>query len=83
MKSLNIYIKENLSDVEANWHPRKGLFKEKDPNKIASYLLKYSKDNTQALRRLTFYMNRAGDNLTNVQTLNAAKEILKNKNEKN
>ena len=78
MKSLQHYIAENnLSDVESSWHPRKGLFTEKNPKAIANYLLKNSKDEAQAMQRLNFYMNRAGDKLTNVTVLNQVKQILK------
>lgn len=67
---------EDLSDVETKWHPREGLFLEKDPKRIASYLVRHSKDKSQAIRRLTFYMNRAGDNLTNITVLNKVKKML-------
>ena len=49
------------------------------PSGHANYLIKNSKDRTQALRRLIFYMNRAGENLTNRRVLNKAKKILMNK----
>ena len=68
---------EDLSDVETDWSPREGLFLEKDPKKIASYLLRHSKDKGQAMKRLTFYMNRAGDNLKNKTVLNKVKSLLK------
>lgn len=76
MKTFIDYLNEQLSDVKPKWHPKEGLFGEKDPNKIADYLIKNSKDKTQALRRLIFYMNRAGENLTNKTVLNQAKNIL-------
>ena len=83
MKSLNEYIGEQLSDVKTKWHPKDGLFTEKDPKKIVDYLLKNSKDRGQAMKRLTFYMNRAGDKLSNKTVLNKAKDMLKEKvNEK-
>lgn len=83
MKSLNEYIEEQLSDVKTKWHPKDGLFTEKDPKKIVDYLLKNSKDRGQAMKRLTFYMNRAGDKLSNKTVLNKAKDMLKeNVNEK-
>ena len=83
MKSLNEYIEEQLSDVKTKWHPKDGLFTENDPKKIVDYLLKNSKDRGQAMKRLTFYMNRAGDKLSNKTVLNKAKDMLKeNVNEK-
>ena len=83
MKTLSNYIEEQLSDVKSKWHPKDGLFTEKDPKKIVDYLLKNSKDRGQAMKRLTFYMNRAGDKLSNKTVLNKAKNMLKeNVNEK-
>ena len=70
---------EDLSDVDTNWKPKEGLFLSKSPKGIANYLLKHSKDKNQAMKRLTFYMNRAGENLSNKTVLNKAKEILKSK----
>lgn len=77
MIDLKEYVEENLSDVDAKWHPKEGLFTEKDPQKIADYLLKNSKDKGQAMKRLVFYMNRSGENLENKTVLNKVKELLK------
>lgn len=74
-----ISLREWLENIETNWSPEEGLFNKDDPKYIADYLLKHSKDRTQALRRLIFYMNRAGENLTNRRVLNKAKKILMNK----
>ena len=74
-----ISLREWLENVETNWSPEEGLFNKDDPKYIVDYLLKHSKDRTQALRRLIFYMNRAGENLTNRRVLNKAKKILMNK----
>lgn len=74
-----ISLKEWLENVETNWSPKEGLFTGDDPKYIADYLVKNSKDRTQALRRLIFYMNRAGENLTNRMVLNKAKKILMEK----
>ena len=79
MKTLIQYIEENLSDIKTNWHPKDGLFTGDDPQKIANYLLKNSKDEAQAMQRLCFYMNRAGDKLSNKTVLNKVKQILKSK----
>ena len=79
MKTLHQYIEENLSDVKTNWHPKDGLFTGDNPQKIANYLLKNSKDEAQAMQRLCFYMNRAGDKLSNKTVLNKVKQILKSK----
>ena len=72
-------LREWLENVETNWSPEEGLFNKDDPKYIADYLLKHSKDRTQALRRLIFYMNRAGENLINRRVLNKTKKILMNK----
>lgn len=81
MKILTQYINEHkkdnsLSDVKTHWKPKEGLFTGDNPQEIADYLLKYSKDKGQAMKRLVFYMNRAGDNLTNKTVLNKVKELL-------
>jgi len=50
------------ADVKTKWHPREGFFKQ-PADKIASGLKKASKSVKQAMNRLNFYINRAGDNL--------------------
>ena len=77
MKPLSTYIQEQLSDVKTSWHPKKGLFTSDDPQEIVDYLMKNSKDQAQAMQRLCFYMNRAGDKLSNKTVLNKAKQLLK------
>ena len=77
-----ISLREWLENVETNWSPKDGLFTGNDPEYIANYLLRNSKDTTQALRRLVFYMNRAGENLTNRRVLNKTKKILQAKMDK-
>lgn len=82
MKSLTEYIRiseTQLSDVKSNWHPEEGLFLKKDPKYIADYLVKNSKDLKQAMSRLVFYMNRAGENLENKTVLNKAKQLIHDK----
>ena len=72
-------ITESLDDVKPKWHPKDGLFSEKDPQAIASYLLSHSKTPGQAMQRLVFYMNRAGDDCPNKTVLNKVKNIIHNK----
>ena len=79
MTDIKSYLTERLSDIKAKWHPEEGLFTRKDPNYIANYLIKNSKDLKQAMNRLTFYMNRAGENLENSQTLEKVKKIIHSK----
>ena len=80
LHSLNEYIYEQLSDVKTSWHPKKGLFTGDNPKEIVDYLMKNSKDQAQAMQRLCFYMNRAGDNLPNKTVLNKTKQLLKKEN---
>jgi len=49
--------------VKTKWSPPEGFFKQ-DAGKIASGLMKESKDQAQAMERLNFYINRAGKNLS-------------------
>lgn len=80
MKDIRYFLEEKekqLSDVKTHWSPRKGLFLEKDPKVIADYLMKNSKDEQQAMARLVFYMNRAGDDCPNKTVLNKVKSLLK------
>ena len=79
MTDIKSYLTARLSDIKAKWHPEEGLFTRKDPNYIANYLIKNSKDLKQAMNRLTFYMNRAGENLENSQTLEKVKKIIHSK----
>lgn len=81
MKHLKEYIviEKQLSDVKSKWHPEEGLFLKKDPDYIANYLIKNSKDLKQAMSRLVFYMNRAGENIENKTVLNKAKELIHDK----
>lgn len=73
---------EQLSDVDSEWSPKEGLFTMKSANYIANYLERNSDSLGQAIKRLTFYMNRSGENLTNKQVLKKAKKILQERNEK-
>lgn len=76
MERLKEYLLERLSDVKAKWHPKEGLFTSDNPDEIARYLLKHSEDRAQAMRRLNFYINRAGKNLKNRDVLEKAKKII-------
>lgn len=67
----------SLSDTEVKWNSPKGLFTKK-AEEIVKELLKLSKDRSQAIKRITFYINRAGDKLSNKDEVLKAKEILMN-----
>ena len=75
---------ENLSEVtlwsgkvKTKWHPPKDFFTQ-SADKIASGLKSASKNLKQAMSRLNFYINRAGENLTDkdLSRLEAAKKKL-------
>ena len=65
MKTFKEYLKEKqwVKDVKTKWEPPEGLFT-KSAEEIATVLKKESKDLKQAMSRLNFYINRAGDKLS-------------------
>lgn len=65
-------------EVETEWHPKEGFFKQ-GAEKIANGLKNASKNLKQAMSRLNFYINRAGDNLSNedLDRLDRAKKKLR------
>lgn len=74
-KNENPYWSEEVTDEERH-HTPEGTFTKKAPD-VVKALMKDANDNpTLALRRLTFYMNRAGSKLTNEDELNIAKTKL-------
>ena len=88
MKEENnfMYIKliksEQLSEVKVKEHTPEGLFT-KSGETIASTLLSEAKgDPGVAMKKLIFYMNRVGKNISNKIELNKAKKILHEKVEK-
>ena len=64
-------------DVKTKWHPPEGFF-EQSAEMIAKGLKKASDSRAQAMDRLNFYINRAGDNLTGERRaiLEHAKQLL-------
>jgi hypothetical protein len=81
MKSFVNYIKESENwsdDVKSKWTPEEGLFTKDNADYIKSKLLKGAdNDKALAMKRLMFYINRAGDKLTNKTVLNKVKGMLK------
>lgn len=71
----NPYWSEEV-DEHLKWHAPAGTFTEKAPEVVKVLLKGADDDATLALRRLVFYMNRAGDKLTNVEELDKAKAKL-------
>jgi len=65
------------ADVETKWHPPEGFF-EQSAEQIAKGLKDASDSLKQAMSRLDFYINRAGDNLSDERklALEKAKKIL-------
>ncbi len=63
-------------DVKVEYHPPEGTFT-KDAKEIVSTLMHDAKDNSAlALHRLVFYINRAGDKLSNSSEVQKAKAKL-------
>ena len=68
---------KKLSDIEGKWDPPDGLFTKNNPREIAQILLDASDSEGQAMKRLVFYMNRAGEDCPNKIVLNKVKDILR------
>lgn len=91
IKSKILSAKDWVQDVEKERekHPLpeneqipEGLFT-KPASQIVNGLLKVSKNDIgKAIRKITYYMNRAGKDLTNKNELEKAKEELQKRNEK-
>jgi len=64
-------------EVKTKWHPPEGFF-EQSAQDVAEGLKNASDSLAQAMDRLNFYINRAGDNLSPERkaTLEKAKKIL-------
>lgn len=71
----NPYWSEEVTDEEHH-HTPAGTFTQKAPEVVKALLKDANNNPTLALRRLTFYMNRAGSKLTNENELNIAKTKL-------
>lgn len=77
MKKLSEFVNEKLSYIEGKWDPPEGLFAKNNPREIAQILLDASDSEGQAMKRLVFYMNRAGEDCPNKAVLNKVKDILR------
>lgn len=64
-------------NVHTHWHPEKGFFKQ-SAQAIAEGLMANSDSERQAMDRLDFYINRAGDRLEDPEKFQEAKAILHN-----
>lgn len=73
---------KQLSDVEPKQSTPKDLFT-KSADTIVKILLQQTKGNIgKAIQKITFYINRAGENLSNKVEVNKAKKMLQDKLEK-
>lgn len=63
-------------DEHLKWHAPDGTFTQKAPEVVKVLMKGAHNDATLALRRLVFYMNRAGDRLSNADELDKAKAQL-------
>lgn len=63
-------------NVATKWHPEKGFF-EQPAQAIAEGLKANSDGLRQAMDRLDFYVNRAGDRLKDPEKFEQAKRILR------
>ena len=73
---------KQLSDIEPKQSTPKDLFT-KPASTIVKVLLQQTKGNIgKAIQKITFYINRAGENLSNKVEVNKAKKILQDKLEK-
>ena len=71
----NPYWNDQVTDEHPH-HTPAGTFTQKAPEIVKALLKDANNDPTLALRRLTFYMNRAGSKLTNKDELSIAKAKL-------
>lgn len=62
-------------EVHTKWHPEPGFF-EQSAEAIAEGLKENSDSLRQAMDRLDFYINRAGDRLKDPEKFEKAKDIL-------
>jgi hypothetical protein len=70
-------------NIETKWEPKEGLFANGSAEEIARASKKGHKgDIGKAIKSLSFYINRAGENLSDTMKakINYAKEILQNQN---
>lgn len=73
---------KQLSDIKPKQSTPKDLFT-KPASTIVKVLLQQTKGNVgKAIQKIIFYINRAGENLSNKVEVNKAKKILQDKLEK-
>ena len=70
---------EELSDVETKHHTPEGLFTGSTKDIVDGLLKDANGDEELALKRINFYINRAGDGLSNKTAVHSAKKELEKK----
>jgi len=82
IEKLELFLNEKKwsGKVKTKYHPPEGTFT-KSAEEIATQLAKDSSDLKQAMSRLNFYINRAGENLSTERkrVLDKAKDLLRKK----
>lgn len=68
---------EDLSDVEPKTKLPEGTFTKK-ADEIKKIILANARDKNHAIKMINFYINRAGDNLSNAKEVLKAKELIEN-----
>jgi hypothetical protein len=71
-------INFDLSDVQVKGTVPEGTFTGKAKSIVSKLMEASNGDSRKAKRKLTFYINRAGDKLSNKSEINKAKKILNN-----
>ena len=83
VKEKELLLQQKLSEDEletkSNHHTPEGLFTKPTQDIVDGLLKDAHGDEELALRRITFYINRAGDGLSNKTAVNAAKRELEKK----
>lgn len=73
---LELESDDQLSDVKTKHHTPEGLFTQDSQHIVDGLLKDANNDEELALKRINFYINRAGDGLSNKTNVNSAKKEL-------
>lgn len=79
VKEKELQIKEDELETKSGHHTPEGLFTKPTKDIVDGLLKDANGDEELALRRITFYINRAGDGLSNKTAVHAAKKELEKK----
>ncbi len=76
---FKVYLEKLWSgDVQTHFTPKEGIFT-KSAEEIANYLHKNSNNLKQAISRVNFYVNRAGENISEKGKFETVKALLRKK----